>query len=224
MAGPRELPPDEVLVQRLRAGDEETFALVLDSWSGSMLRLAMSFVSTKASAEEAVQDTWLAVIRGIDGFEGRASLKTWVYRILVNTAKARGTKESRTVPFASLLPEEEEGPTVDAERFRAPGEQYAGHWVAGHEPRPWHIPEDHVLRGEVREVIAEAIDELPRRLRTVVTLRDVAGYGSDEVCSLLEISPGNQRVLLHRGRALLRRKLESYLSGAHDVASGRGHA
>ncbi|MBZ9597069.1 sigma-70 family RNA polymerase sigma factor [Streptomyces erythrochromogenes] len=224
MAGSRELPPDEVLVQRLRAGDEETFALVLDSWSGSMLRLAMSFVSTKASAEEAVQDTWLAVIRGIDGFEGRASLKTWVYRILVNTAKARGTKESRTVPFASLLPEEEEGPTVDAERFRAPGEQYAGHWVAGQEPRPWHIPEDHVLRGEVREVIAEAIDELPPRLRTVITLRDVAGYGSDEVCSLLEISPGNQRVLLHRGRALLRRKLESYLSGAHDVASGRGHA
>ncbi|AZM89909.1 MULTISPECIES: RNA polymerase sigma factor [Streptomyces] len=224
MAGPRELPTDEVLVQRLRSGDEETFALVLDSWSGGMLRLAMSFVSTRDSAEEAVQDTWLAVIRGIDGFEGRASLKTWVYRILVNTAKARGTKESRTVPFASLLPQEEEGPTVDAERFRAPGERYAGHWVAGQEPRPWDIPEDHVLRGEVREVIAAAIDELPPRLRTVITLRDVAGYGSDEVCALLEISPGNQRVLLHRGRALLRRKLEAYLSGAHDVASGRGHA
>ncbi|MGW2563211.1 RNA polymerase sigma factor [Streptomyces sp. NPDC001514] len=224
MAGPRELPPDEVLVQRLRAGDEETFALVLDSWSGGMLRLAMSFVSTKDSAEEAVQDTWLAVIRGINGFEGRASLKTWVYRILVNTAKARGTKESRTVPFASLLPEEEEGPTVDAERFRAPGERYAGHWVAGQEPRPWHIPEDHVLRGEVREVIAGAIDELPPRLRTVITLRDVAGYGSDEVCSLLEISPGNQRVLLHRGRALLRRKLESYLFSAYGVEGGRGRA
>ncbi|MFH7595718.1 sigma-70 family RNA polymerase sigma factor [Streptomyces racemochromogenes] len=223
MAAPRELPSDEVLVQRLRAGDEETFALVLDSWSGGMLRLAMSFVSTKDSAEEAVQDTWLAVIRGIDNFEGRASLKTWVYRILVNTAKARGTKESRTVPFASLLPEEA-GPTVDAERFRAPGEQYAGHWVAGQEPRPWHIPEDHVLRGEVRELIAEAIDELPPRLRAVVTLRDVAGYGSEEVCSLLEISPGNQRVLLHRGRALLRRKLESYLFGAQGVAGGRGRA
>ncbi|MFJ8636884.1 RNA polymerase sigma factor [Streptomyces sp. NPDC093568] len=223
MAGTRALPPDEVLVQRLRDGDEETFALVLDTWSGGMLRLAMSFVSTKDSAQEAVQDTWLAVIRGIGDFEGRSSLKTWVYRILVNTAKARGTKESRTVPFASLLPEEE-GPTVEAERFRGPGERYAGHWAVGQEPRPWHIPEDHVLRGEVREVIAEALDELPPRLRTVITLRDVAGYGSEEVCSLLEISPGNQRVLLHRARALLRRKLEDYLSGAHDVAGERGRA
>lgn len=223
MAGARELPPDEVLVQRLRDGDEDAFALVLDTWSGSMLRLAMSFVSTKDSAQEAVQDTWLAVIKGIGDFEGRSSLKTWVYRILVNTAKARGTKESRTVPFTSLLPEEE-GPTVDAERFRGPGEPYAGHWAVGQKPHPWHIPEDHVLRGEVREVIAEAIDELPPRLRTVITLRDVAGYASEEVCSLLEISPGNQRVLLHRARALLRRKLETYLSGAHDVAGGRGQS
>ncbi|WP_406397921.1 sigma-70 family RNA polymerase sigma factor [Streptomyces sp. NBC_00879] len=221
MAGARELPPDEILVERLRDGDEETFGLVLDAWSGGMLRLAMSFVSTKATAEEAVQDTWLAVIRGISGFEGRSSLKTWVYRILVNTAKARGAKESRTVPFASLLPEEE-GPTVDASRFRAPGERYAGHWAVGQEPLRWHIPEDHVLRGEVREVIAEALDELPPRLRTVITLRDVAGYESQEVCSLLEISPGNQRVLLHRARAFMRRKLEDYLSGAHDVAGGRG--
>ncbi|MFI1398319.1 RNA polymerase sigma factor [Streptomyces sp. NPDC020681] len=219
MAGARELPPDEVLVQRLREGDEETFALVLDTWSGGMLRLAMSFVSTTASAEEAVQDTWLAVIRGISDFEGRSSLKTWVYRILVHTAKARGVKESRTVPFASLLPEEE-GPTVDASRFRAPGEWYAGHWAVGQEPRHWHIPEDHVLRGEVRERIVEALDELPPRLRTVITLRDVAGYGSEEVCSLLEISPGNQRVLLHRARAFVRRKLEGYLSGAQDVAAG----
>ncbi|MBL1082281.1 sigma-70 family RNA polymerase sigma factor [Streptomyces actinomycinicus] len=219
MAGARDLPPDEVLVQRLRDGDEETFVLVLDTWSGGMLRLAMSFVSTKASAEEVVQDTWLAVFKGISDFEGRSSLKTWVYRILVNTAKARGTKESRTVPFASLVPEEE-GPTVDAERFRPPGEQHAGHWAVDQEPRDWHIPEDHVLRGEVREVIAQALDELPPRLRTVITLRDVAGYGSEEVCSLLEISPGNQRVLLHRARASLRRKLEDYLSGAQDVAVG----
>ncbi|MFI9610551.1 RNA polymerase sigma factor [Streptomyces sp. NPDC052023] len=219
MAGARELPPDEVLVQRLRDRDEETFALVLDTWSGGMLRLAMSFVPTKASAEEAVQDTWLAVIRGIGDFEGRSSLKTWVYRILVRTAKARGTKESRTVPFTSLLPEDE-GPTVEASRFRAPGERYAGHWAVGQEPRSWHIPEDHVLRGEVREVIARALDELPPRLRRVITLRDVDGYGSEEVCSLLEISPGNQRVLLHRARALLRLKLEDYLSGVQDVAAG----
>ncbi|MFF3503757.1 RNA polymerase sigma factor [Streptomyces sp. NPDC003247] len=220
MAGARELPPDEVLVQRLRDGDEDTFALVLDAWSGGMLRLAMSFVSTKDSAEEAVQDTWLAVIKGIGGFEGRATFKTWVYRILVNTAKALGTKESRTVPFGSL-PAEEEGPTVDPSRFRSPGEPYAGHWAVGQEPRPWHLPEDHVLRGEVREVIAKAIDELPPRLRAVLTLRDVAGYGSAEVCSLLDVSPGNQRVLLHRARALLRGRLETYLA---EAAGGRERA
>jgi RNA polymerase sigma-70 factor (ECF subfamily) len=223
MAGVSRLPPDDVLVQRLRDGDEETFALVLDAWSGGMLRLARSFVSTKESAEETVQDTWLAVIKGIGDFEGRSSLKTWVYRILVNTAKARGTKESRTVPFTSLLPEEE-GPTVDPARFRGPGEAHSGHWAVGQEPRPWHIPEDHVLRGEVRGVLTEAIDGLPPRLRTVLTLRDVAGYGSEEVCALLEITPGNQRVLLHRARAALRGKLENYLSGAHEAAGGRGQA
>ncbi|KUO09784.1 RNA polymerase sigma factor [Streptomyces sp. DSM 15324] len=223
MAGVLELPPDEVLVQRLREGDERAFALVLDSWSGGMLRVAMAFVSTRESAEEAVQDTWLAVIKGIGDFEGRSSLKTWVYRILVNTAKARGTKESRTVPFGDLLAEEE-GPTVDPARFRGRGEPYAGHWAVGQEPRPWHFPEGHVLRGEVRGVIEKAIDGLPPRLRTVITLRDVEGYGSEEVCSLLEISPGNQRVLLHRARALLRGKLERYLSGTHEVAVGRGQA
>ncbi|WP_330174279.1 sigma-70 family RNA polymerase sigma factor [Streptomyces sp. NBC_01498] len=220
MAGARELPPDDVLVSRLREGHEETFALVLDSWSGGMMRLAMSFVSTKASAEETVQDTWLAVIKGIGGFEGRSSLKTWVYRILVNTAKARGTKESRTVPLGSLLTEEE-GPTVDPSRFRGAGEPYAGHWAVGQEPQPWHLPEEQVLRGEVRGVIAEAIDELPPRLRAVLVLRDVAGYGSAEVCSLLAVSAGNQRVLLHRARALLRGKLETYLTGAHEAVAGR---
>ncbi|MFI0980897.1 RNA polymerase sigma factor [Streptomyces sp. NPDC021093] len=219
MLGARELPPDEVLVQRLREGDEETFTLVLDTWSGGMLRLAMSFVSTRASAEEAVQDTWLAVFKGIGDFEGRSSLKTWVYRILVHTAKARGTRESRTIPFASLLPEEE-GPTVDASRFRAPGERYAGHWAVGQGPQHWHVPEEHVLRGEVRAMVEEALGELPPRLRSVMTLRDVAGYGSEEVCSLLDISPGNQRVLLHRARAYVRRKLEGYLSGGPDFAAG----
>jgi RNA polymerase sigma-70 factor (ECF subfamily) len=220
MAGARELPPDEVLVQRLRDGDEQAFALVLDAWSGGLLRLAMSFVATRASAEEVVQDTWLAVIRGISDFEGRSSLRTWVYRIHVNMAKARGTKENRTVPFASLLPEEDE-PTVAPSRFRAAGERYAGHWALGQQPRPWHIPEEYALRGEVRDVIAKALNELPPRLRVVITLRDVAGYGSEEVCSLLEISPGNQRVLLHRARAALRSKLEDYQSDVRDVIGGR---
>ncbi|MEV0619283.1 sigma-70 family RNA polymerase sigma factor [Nonomuraea sp. NPDC050404] len=219
----RELPLDEVLVQRLRDGDEQMFALVLDSWSKGMMQLAMSFVSTKASAEEVVQDTWLAVFRGICGFEGRSSLKTWVYRILVNIAKARGVKESQTLPFASIV-SEDEGPTVDPSRFRPPGEQHAGHWAVGQEPRHWHIPEDSALRGEVREVIERALEELPPRLRTVITLRDVAGYGSEEVCSMLEISPGNQRVLLHRARAALRRKLEDYFSTTYDTVGERKRA
>jgi RNA polymerase sigma-70 factor (ECF subfamily) len=219
----RELPLDEVLVQRLRDGDEQTFSLVLDSWSKGMLHLAMSFVSTKASAEEVVQDTWLAVFRGICGFEGRSSLKTWVYRILVNIAKARGVKERQTLPFASIV-SEGEGPTVDPSRFRPPGEQHAGHWAVGQEPRHWHIPEDSALRGEVRGVIEKAIEELPPRLRTVITLRDVAGYGSEEVCSMLEISPGNQRVLLHRARAALRRKLEHYFSSTYDTVGERKRA
>ncbi|MDX8033028.1 sigma-70 family RNA polymerase sigma factor [Lentzea sp. BCCO 10_0856] len=214
-----ELPPDDVLVDRLRDGHEQTFTLVLDTWSKGMLRLAMSFVSTKASAEEVVQETWLAVIRGIGGFEGRSSLKTWVYRILVNTAKARGTKEHRTVPFTCLLPEED-GPTVDPSRFRGPGEQFAGHWVTGQKPQPWELPEEQALLGEVRTVLAKALNELPPRLRTVITLRDVAGHSSEEVCSLLEISPGNQRVLLHRARAVMRQKLDDYVSGAVTPSGG----
>ncbi|WP_254715983.1 RNA polymerase sigma factor [Actinomadura sp. WMMB 499] len=213
-----ELPPDELIVERLRAGDEEIFALLLDAWCPGLMRLALTFVSTKSSAEEVVQETWLAVIRGIDGFEGRSSLKTWVYRIMVNTAKARGSRESRTLPFASLLPEDS-GPTVDPSRFRGQDDEWPRHWASGQEPRPWQLPEEQALRGEVQRVIADALDALPPRLRTVITLRDVEGYRSDEVCDLLEISPGNQRVLLHRARAAVRRELENYFS---TVPGGRG--
>lgn len=213
-----ELPPDELIVDRLRAGDEEIFALLLDAWCPGLMRLALTFVSTKSSAEEVVQETWLAVIRGIDGFEGRSSLKTWVYRIMVNTAKARGSRESRTVPFASLLPEDS-GPTVDPSRFRGRDDPWPRHWASGQEPRPWQLPEEQALHGEVQQVIADALEALPPRLRTVITLRDVEGYRSDEVCDLLEISPGNQRVLLHRARAAVRRELENYFS---TVPGGRG--
>lgn len=211
------VPPDEVLVARLRAGDEEAFALVLDAWSARMVRLAMSFVSTRDSAEEVVQETWLAVIRGIDRFEGRSALKTWVYRILVNTAKARGVREHRTVPFTSLLPEDEE-PTVDPSRFQSSSEPHPGHWTSAGKPPPWQTPEGEALRGEARAVITAALADLPARLRTVITLRDVEGYGSEEVCSLLEISPGNQRVLLHRARAAVRARLEEYFTGAQPPA------
>ncbi|MDO3645835.1 RNA polymerase sigma factor [Nocardia mangyaensis] len=209
MVGQSPIPADDELVERLRDGDESAFAVILGAWSGSMLRLAMSFVSTPASAEEVVQDTWLAVIRGIDGFEGRSALKTWVFRILVNTAKKRGIKEHRTVPFGSLLPEDS-GPTVDPDRFRPADDPHPGHWRPGEKPRRWSEPEDAAEREELATVLAAAIAQLPARSRVVLTLRDAEGYTCEEVCALLEITPGNQRVILHRARAAVRAQLEPY--------------
>ncbi|TCO51406.1 RNA polymerase sigma-70 factor (ECF subfamily) [Kribbella antiqua] len=202
MAG---LPADDVLVARLRSGDEDAFALLLDGWSGGMLRLARSFVSTEASAAEVVQETWLAVIEGIDGYEGRSSLKTWVYRILTNTAKRRGIREHKVVPMSSV---DDSGPTVDPSRFRPAGDPFAGHWWQF--PPSWPTPEQGLMSSEVRAYLAEALAGLPERQRLVVVLRDVEGRPYDEVCELLGITAANQRVLLHRARAFLRGKLEEY--------------
>jgi RNA polymerase sigma-70 factor, ECF subfamily len=199
------LPPDAELVARLRGRDEAAFALLLDRWSPGMLRLARSFVSTPDSAAECVQDAWLAVLEGIDRFEGRSALRTWVYRILVNTAKRRGVREGRSVPWSSI---DDAGPTVDPARFRSPGEPYAGHWREF--PLPFLTPEDATLAAEVRAVVAAAVAELPDRQRIVLTLRDVHGYDAAEVGAILEVSPGNQRVLLHRARAHVRARLEDY--------------
>jgi RNA polymerase sigma-70 factor (ECF subfamily) len=212
----RSFPSDEVLVARLRARDEAAFALVLDAWSTGMLRLARSFVSTTDSAAEVVQETWLAVLQGIGRFEGRSSLRTWVYRILVNTAKRRGVREGRTIPWSSLTTEDE-GPTVDPTRFRGPSDPFAGHWREF--PAQWPSPEQETLAGEVRTQVAEALTELPDRQRVVITLRDVEGYGSDEVCSILDITAANQRVLLHRARAFVRSRLEEYFA---TVEAARG--
>jgi RNA polymerase sigma-70 factor (ECF subfamily) len=149
------------------------------------------------------------VLRGIAGFEGRASLRTWVYRILVNKAKTRGVRDSRTVPASSLLDDEPgEGPTVDPARFRGADDPYPGHWRSA--PPAWPAPEDGVVAAETRRLLAAALAGLPARQRVVVTLRDVSGHSSDEVCELLSISAANQRVLLHRGRAALRAALEQY--------------
>lgn len=205
------LPPDEVLVARLRKGDEAAFVLLLDSWSRSMMRVARSFVSTRASAEEVVQDTWVAVIRGIDRFESRSSLRTWVYRILVNTAKTRGMRENRSVPVTSLLPVDSgDGPTVDPARFQGSDGEFPGHWREF--PAEWPSPESAALHDEFRRIVSEALDELPERQRIVITLRDVEGYTSEEVCDLLGISAANQRVMLHRARAAVRARLERYFA------------
>jgi RNA polymerase sigma-70 factor, ECF subfamily len=213
-----ELPRDAELVARLRDKDEGAFALVLDAWSGGMARVARSIVSTYASADEVVQDTWLAVIQGIATFEARSSLKTWVYRILVNTAKRRAMREGRHVSW-SLVPGEDDTPTVDPARFGGPGDRFPGHWLAF--PAPWPSPEQNMLAGEVQAQVEAALAALPERQRVVITLRDVEGYSSDEVCSILDISAANQRVLLHRARAFVRGRLEEYFvaSAASDVGT-----
>ncbi|NUR07450.1 MAG: sigma-70 family RNA polymerase sigma factor [Nocardioidaceae bacterium] len=210
-------PRDRALVASLRAGDEQAFADLVDGWSGSMLRLARHHVATEAAAEEVVQDTWLAVLTGLDRFRGQASFRTWVYRILVNQAKTRGVRDRRTVPFASLAGGDEDGPTVDPSRFQGPEGPHPGGWRQF--PQEW--PEDVVLTQEVHEVVHRALDTLPPRQRVVVALRDLEGFEADEVSDLLEISAGNQRVLLHRGRSVVRAHLESYYTAAPVGSAGR---
>jgi RNA polymerase sigma-70 factor (ECF subfamily) len=206
---------DGALVERLRAGDEQAFAALVDGWSGWMLRLAREHVATASAAEEVVQDTWLAVLQGLDRFRGEAALRTWVYRILVNQAKRRGVRDRRTVPFASLAPEDE-GPTVDPSRFQGAGDPHPGGWRRF--PEEW--PEEVALTREVHAVVTEALTELPPRQRVVVALRDLDGHSAEEVCDLLDISAGNQRVLLHRGRAVVRAHLERYFAGSPSRREG----
>jgi RNA polymerase sigma-70 factor (ECF subfamily) len=197
-------PQDAKLVERLRAGDEAAFMELIRELNPSLLRVARMFVPTSALAEDVVQETWLAVLNGIDRFEGRSSLKTWIFRILTNTAKTRGERERRSVPFSTL--DLEEGgfePAVERSRFTG-----TGHWAVL--PRAW--PEDRLLANETRSMIERAIERLPPSQRTVITLRDVEGWTADEVRNALELSETNQRVLLHRARAKVRSALEQYLS------------
>lgn len=208
---------DDDLVLRLRDGDETAFAEVVDAWSPMMLRVARLHVSTDASAEEIVQETWLAVVRGIGAFEGRSSLRTWVFRILTNLAKTRGVREARTVPMSSLGPaENDDAPTVDPDRFRSADDEWAGHWRADAAPSRWPSPERSVLSAEIRDEVSGALAKLPERQRLVVTLRDVHGMGAAEVCTVLHLSAANQRVLLHRGRAQVRAALEDYYRDAEN--------
>ena len=192
---------DATLLARLRDGDEQAFTDLVGRYHSSMLRLAMSFVSSQAVAEEVVQDTWLAVLRGLGRFEERSSLRTWVFTILVNRARSTGVREARTVPVADA------GPVVDASRF-GPNGAWAvppEHWAEEAENRIDAVKLSGLLRG--------GLDGLPGRQREVVLLRDVEGLSSAEVCKVLSISEVNQRVLLHRGRSKLRQVLESELGG-----------
>ena len=190
---------DQELVDRLRAGDETAFAELVRRYHRLMLRVARGYVRTDAVAEEVVQEAWLAVVRGIERFEGRSSFKTWLLRIVANRAMTSGAKEARSVPVE---------PSVSADHFVPEGEPGAGAWSTA--PEPW--PEDQLLADETRAVIDHAIEELPPLQRAVVSMRDIEGLSSEEVQEMLDISAGNQRVLLHRGRQKVREALNAYLS------------
>jgi RNA polymerase sigma-70 factor, ECF subfamily len=203
---------DAELVERLRARDERAFAELVEAWSPSMLRLARMHVPSQAVAEEVVQEAWLGVLQGIDRFEGRSSLKTWVFRILLNRAMTRGVREARSVPFAALAAREAAADEpVDADRFTRDGA-----WASP--PRRWEdSPELKARSDETLAVARAAIEQLPPMQRLVITMRDLEGFPSDETCNALDITETNQRVLLHRARAKVRAALEEHLGDADET-------
>ena len=200
------------LVGALRAGDEAAFSELVSRHHPALVRIAQAYTGTRALAEEVAQDTWLAVLKGIDRFEGRSALRTWIIGILMNQAKTRATREKRTVPFSSLFDPGPGEPAVDPGRFEPPDDPEYPRWWSSY-PARWDLPEDRSVANETRAVVQRAIDALPSGQRVVITLRDVEGATSDEACSALGISETNQRVLLHRARSKVRRALEEYLEG-----------
>ena len=193
------------LVAALRAGDEAAFTSLVEELTPALTRLALAHVPSRAVADEVVQDTWLGVVNGIDRFEGRSALRTWIFQILLNNARTRGKREKRTLPFAYFKRRAEEGsdePAVDADRFDG------GAWASP--PAEWQEPERKLESNEARQVLLEAIAGLPPRQREVITLRDVQGYSAEEVRNALDVSETNQRVLLHRARSKVRAALERY--------------
>jgi len=206
------LATEAELIDRLRSGDEDAFTWLVDTYSSSLKRLALGFVPGEAVAEEVVQETWLAVLTGINRFEGRSSLRTWVFKILTNRAKTRGAREGRTVTFSDLESAARDERAVSPERFLpADHPSFPGHWATP--PHTWSaVAEQTIVRRETMEVLRRGLESLPPAQRTVVTLRDVQGLPADEVCAALSLSEANQRVLLHRGRSRLRAILEKYFA------------
>jgi RNA polymerase sigma-70 factor (ECF subfamily) len=207
-------PQDLALVERLRAGDEDAFMMLVEQHQAMMLRIARMYVSSQAVAEDVVQDAWVGILKGLDTFEGRSSLRTWMYRILVNIAKTRGVREGRSQPFSALV-DQDESPSVPESWFHRPGNPEAGGWSTF--PNDWRgIPEDRLLAAETLRVVGEAIDTLPPVQAEVIRLRDVLGWTSEDVRNVLDLSETNQRVLLHRARARVRRAVDEYLEkGQH---------
>jgi RNA polymerase sigma-70 factor (ECF subfamily) len=197
---------DDALITGLQKGDARAFSEVVEQWSGMMLRLALSHVKNRAIAEEVVQDAWLTVLRSLNRFERRSSLRTWVLGIVVNCARSRARRERRAVPVSS-----ESAPAVDPARFLPPNHpRWPHHWAA--EPTQWRTPEAELLAGETRKVMREAIEALPSAHREVLVLRDIEGLPAAEVCNILALTDTHQRVLLHRARSRVRHALERYLA------------
>ena len=215
---------ERTLIERLRARDESAFVELVEHYYGYLLPLANFFVSNKAVAEEVVQEAWLAVLKGIDRFEGRSSFKTWISRIVMNIARTRGVREGRMVAFSEFADNETGGAesAVDPARFRVAPDEYPGHWSIA--PRPWNSdPETQLLSSETMAVLDNALELLPKAQRLVLTMRDVNGFTPEEVCNALGISETNQRVLLHRARSRVRGVLENhYSTSGRADRDGRG--
>jgi RNA polymerase sigma-70 factor (ECF subfamily) len=205
---------DAAIIRALRSGDEAAFARLVGRHHATLIRIATLYVSDYAAAEEVAQETWLAVLGGLEGFEERSSFKTWMFRILTNRARTRGKRDKRTIPFAALVRAEiaDDEPAVDPSRFQPEGGRSPGHWISF--PRDWDAPEERVLAQETQTYLRVAIGALPPAQRAVLTLHDVEGMGAREVCNILAISATNQRVLLHRARAQVRQALAPYMEKA----------
>lgn len=207
---------DDELLAALRRGDQVAFAGLVDSYGPLLLRLAMAHVPSRAIAEEVVQDTWLGVLNGLDSFQGRSSLRTWIVSILLNNARTRGKREGRILPFALFRRRYEEGsgPAVEADRFEGRRGERPGWWARP--PAAWESPEEELDAGETRTVLLEAIRDLPPRQRDVITLRDISGWDAEEVRNALDLSETNQRVLLHRARSKVRAALERHFEESRE--------
>jgi RNA polymerase sigma-70 factor, ECF subfamily len=211
--------PDAALLQRLRDGDEDAFRALVEEHGPFLMRLVMMHVPSRAIAEEVVQDTWLAALNGLDRFEGRSMLRTWLASIALNKARTRGTREGRILPFALLRRRYEEGggPALDPDRFQGRRGERPGWWASP--PVAWEDPQSQLEANETRDVLLKAIKDLPPRQREVITLRDISGWDAEEVRNALDLSETNQRVLLHRARSKVREALEEHLKPQTEEAT-----
>lgn len=216
MESARASAQDLALVERLRAGDEDAFLHLVDALGPSMRRVARMYVHADAVADEVVQEAWLGVLQGLHRFEGRASLRTWIFRILVNVAKTRGQREGRSIPFAALAGDDLDQPSFDPDAFQGAGDPSPGHWTSL--PFDWHgDPEARAEAGELLRVIGAAISALPPMQAEVIRLRDAHGWSSEEVRNALDLTDTNQRVLLHRARAKVRRVVQDHLGSVSEA-------